>query len=388
MKVIRLAIAALCVTAAMPATYAGDNSSEPKFSIRPTGRLLFDGAVYMPDTDGFSDGVSIPDIRMGVKATYGKWYGKIDVGYSFGKIGLKDVYMQYSFNDQNLLRLGYFVHQFGLNAATSSSMKPEMEAPVPDTYFAATGRNMGLMYVMDKSRIFWGVSAMVAGTSLTTRSNDQGRISGGAITRFVYRPTTDNGCVTQLGLSLWYQTALHKRADGVTSPGYFDFKAGFPTRVASVDMLGADISDSKGVFKLSPEIVLAKSRLAFEGQYYYMNVVRGHGLPSYQAHGGYAHLRCLLVGDRSYAYSHADAGLSTPGKGTLELVAGWNYTDANAGRSHISGGKAGDYNVTLNYYINKYVVARLRYSYTDVSASSVQRDRHVHTIQGRLQILF
>ena len=58
---------------------------------------------------------------MGVKATYGKWYAKIDVGYSFGKIGMKDVYMQYSFNQSNLLRLGYFVHQFGLNAATSSS---------------------------------------------------------------------------------------------------------------------------------------------------------------------------------------------------------------------------------------------------------------------------
>ena len=61
--------------------------------------------------------------------------------------------MQYSFNQSNLLRLGYFVHQFGLNAATSSSMKPAMEAPVSDTYFAATGRNLGLMYVLDKEKV-------------------------------------------------------------------------------------------------------------------------------------------------------------------------------------------------------------------------------------------
>lgn len=385
-----VAIAALALMAPL-AALADD--SKPKFSITPTGRVLFDGAVYMPDGDGFADGVSIPDIRMGLKASYGNWSGKIDVGYSFGKLGLKDVYMQYSFNKENLLRLGYFVHQFGLNAATSSSMKPAMEAPIPDTYFAATGRNMGLMYVMDKPKTFWGVSAMVAGNSLTTRTNDQGKISGGAITRFVYRPNTTDGVVTQFGISGWYQTALHKlttndAGDKVTSPGYFGYSAGFPTRVASVSMLGADINDASGVIKISPEIVLAKSRVALEGQYYYMNVLRRHDRASYQAHGGYAHLRCLLAGDREYGYASADAGLATPGKGTLEMVAGWNYTDGNAGRSGIKGGKGSDYSLTLNYYINKYVLARLRYSYTDVNDSPVQRNRNVHTIQARLQIKF
>lgn len=388
MKRLFSSLLATALLAAIPVAALADDS-EPKFSIRPTGRVLFDGAVYMPDGDGFSDGVSIPDIRMGVKATYGKWYAKIDVGYSFGKIGLKDVYMQYNFNSSNLLRLGYFVHQFGLNAATSSSMKPEMEAPVPDTYFAATGRNIGLMYVYDKPNVFWGVSAMVAGTSLTTRSNAQGKISGGGITRFVYRPLTADGTVAQLGMSLWYQSALHKRTDtGATSPGYFNFTAGFPTRVASVDMLGAEISNARGVFKLSPEAVFAYGRVALEGQYYYMNVNRSSSLAAYQAHGGYAHLRCLILGDRQYGYAHADAGLATPGKGTLELVAGYNGTNANAGSSGIHGGKANDYNVTLNYYVNKYVVARLRYSYTDVKNSDVQRNRHVNTIQARVQILF
>ena len=56
--------------------------------------------------------------------------------------------------------------------------------------------------------------------------------------------------------------------------------------------------------------------------------------------------------------------------------------------SGIYGGKSNDYSVTLNYYINKYMIARLRYSYTDVRGSSVQRDRHVNTLQARVQFLF
>ena len=62
-----------------------------------------------------------------------------------------------------------------------------MTACRSDTYFAATGRNLGLMYVLDKEKVFLGASAMVAGTSMTTYSNDQGKISGGAIGRIVYR---------------------------------------------------------------------------------------------------------------------------------------------------------------------------------------------------------
>ncbi len=70
------------------------------------------------------------------------------------------------------------------------------------------------------------------------------------------------------------------------------------------------------------------------------------------------------------------------------MILGYNYTDANCGKAGIFGGVSNDYSVTLNYYINKYMLARLRYSYTDVRNSDVQHDRHVNTIQARLQIIF
>lgn len=175
---------------AMPALQAMAADDEPKLTVKPTGRVLMDGAVYLPDGDGLADGVALPDIRMGVKASYGKWSGKIDAGYSFNKLSMKDVYIQYSFNSENYLRAGYFVHQFGLNAATSSSMKPQMEAATTDTYFNATGRNIGLEYVHDCGPAFLSFSGIVAGTSMTSPSNEQGKVSVGALNRAVWRPVT------------------------------------------------------------------------------------------------------------------------------------------------------------------------------------------------------
>ena len=50
-----------------------------------------------------------------------------------------------------------------------------------------------------------------------------------------------------------------------------------------------------------------------------------------------------------------------------------------------------DVNCTFNYYINSWMLARLRYSYTTVRDREVENmlpKRHVNTIEARLQIIF
>lgn len=395
MKHLTLAITAIMLAGSVITAQAQE---EPKFSVKPTGRMLFDGAVYGPDTDGFSDGVAMPDIRLGAKASYGNWAAKIDVGFkpdnkNGEKLSMKDIYMQYSFNPYNLIRVGYFVHQFGLNAATSSSMKPAMEEATPNVFFNATGRNLGVMWVYDKDDWFSGISLFAASNSMFNNSNTIGKTSVGALNRLVWRPAHDEGSIAQIGISLWYQSAQHnaikdeETGESKPGPGYFDFSATFPTRVASVKMLGANITDSRSVFKLTPELVLAKDRIALESQYYYMNVNRKNGLHHYQAQGAYGLLRGLLIGDK-YTYSSADAGLATPAPGSLEMLLGYAYTNASYRKSGILGGISNDYSVSFTYYINKYMLARLRYSYTNVRSSDVMYKRHVNAIQARLQFIF
>lgn len=389
---LKIAMLSLAIISPFAANAEEGGTDGPKFKFTPSGRILFDGALYAPDGDGFADGVAIPDVRLGGKVSYGKWSGKVDIGYGFGKLSMKDVFVQYTFDDFNYIKAGYFVHQFGLNAATSSSLKPSMEVSSCDTYFNATGRNLGIQYVYDKDKFFAGVSAL-AGTSISTPASDYGKISVGATTRLVWRPYHDTGSVAQVGISGWYQSAMHKKLEDeagnpYVSPGFFDFSCQFPTRVSKVDMLGANVNDAKGLVKISPEILLSKDRLALESQYYYMNVARKNGLPSYKAQGVYALLRGLICGSPAYTYSHGDAGLAVPGPKTLECVLGYSYTNGYDSSANIFGGISNDYSVTFNYYVNKYITCRLRYSYTNVWGSSVMHDRHENIIQARIMFKF
>lgn len=49
------------------------NQSKRTLKVTPIGRLHVDGAVYLPDHNGFKSGVAIPEVRAGVKANYGNW---------------------------------------------------------------------------------------------------------------------------------------------------------------------------------------------------------------------------------------------------------------------------------------------------------------------------
>ncbi len=400
-------LAAMTAAAFAMAVPAAAQQYEEKLSVRPIGRALFDGALYLPsgplyDTpDGagprFADGVAIPDVRLGAKASYGHWRAKVDVGFAYQKLSFKDVYIRYDINPENYLQGGYFSHQFGLNTASSSSRKPSMESDTGDEFFASTERNLGITYVHDRGRYFAGVSGIVDRESMSHPANEQGKVSVAASTRLVYRPWHSTGRVVQAGLSFWIQSALHTvDADGNLSPGYFSFSTNFPTRVNKIEMLSARIDNARSLFKFSPELLLADGRLALESQFYLMNISRrasegstSVALPAYQAHGAYAMLRGLICGE-AYTYQHDEAGLATPDPRSLELVAAYSYTDATSTRAGIYGGRSHDASLTLNYYINSYVTARLRYSYTHVADSEILdlRTCRLNTIQARIQFLF
>lgn len=386
-----LAAVTLCTLGA----WAADDNDKPTISIKPTGRILMDGAAYIGGnggiTDGddatdtkFVDGVAIPDLRLGVKASYGKWKAKVDVGFGYGKVGLKDTYLEYDFNPANLVRLGYFVPQWGLNSETSSSMKQTYEEPTSNEFFYANPRLVGLMWVYDKGQYFAGTTLYVEQAAMTNNATAMGKQGWGAQTRLVWRPRCADGDVFQIGSSFNYSTPT---ADDHTA---FDYSANFPSRVSKVPLLDANIDNARGLFKMTPELLIVKGNVALEAQYYYMNVARKSGFRNYQAHGAYGMIRTLVKGSQ-YTYSHADAGVATPAPGSLEVVLSYNYTDATDTRAGIRAGITNDASCTLNYYINSWMLARLRYSYTNVrdrSVADLLPSRHVNTIEARLQIIF
>ena len=381
------AVASLCAFSAL-----ADDVSTPKFSIKPTGRILMDGAVYMggnskienDEDTKFVDGVAIPDLRLGAKASYGKWKAKIDVGFGYGKVGLKDTYIEYDINENNFIRGGYFVPQWGLNSETSSSMKPSYEEPTSNEFFYANPRLLALMWVYDKGQYFAGTSVFTEANAMKKNATEMGKQSWGVQTRLLYRPKHIDGDVLQLGCSFNYSSPDNEEHNG------FNYSANFPSRVSKVTDLSATIDHAKGSFKLSPEFLLIKGNMAFEAQYYYMNVIRKDGFKNFKAHGAYGMFRAPLIGSQ-YTYTHTDAGVATPAAGSLEMVLGYNYTKGSDSSAAVWGGISQDANCTFNYYVNSWMIARLRYSYTTVRDRKVENllpKRHVNILEARLQIIF
>lgn len=383
-KILFLASATLlCTPAALMA-----QDDEPKLKINPTGRILLDGALYAsPQKYEFKDGFAIPDVRLGAKAQYGKWKAKIDVGFAYNKVGLKDVYFEYDFNEKNLLRGGSFIHQYGLQSATSSSMKPTMEEPISNAVFN-DARQIGLMYVYNGDKFFGTGSVHVEpkATTVVLRPDQFTQEGWGFRSRLVARPLHETGKVVQVGFSGGFATPQNVN-DPNTPHNSFQFKSNFPTRVAQVTAIDATVDHAMNLWKFTPELLLNYGPVALETQYFFQRVNRREGLHAYTSQGAYATLRGLILGG-DYNYSMPDAGLATPKKGSLECVLSYNYTSLTDASAGIYGGRLNDLSCTFNYYINKYMIARLHYSYTHTWDRAGVGSMTLNGFMARLQIIF
>ena len=333
---------------------AAANAQENKLVVKPSGRILMDAAFLNSSNKTVDeqcvDGVNVPDIRIGMKVSYGKWEGKADIGYARGSVSPKDIFIQYNFNKQNFLRGGYFVHQFGYQSATSSSFKVSMEEPETHSAFGVGGRLVGLMYEHSDDKFMGTGSIYTDAQSFKKQTNHTGYQGSGFLTRLVYHPLIEKGNLFHVGIGLNYELAAENRSN-------MEFKAPYPVRVAGINAIGAKITDAKSDFKFSSELMAAKGHVGIEGQYIFMNVDRKGDAKSYNAWGAYGNLRFLL--NNEYEYVKNDAGIATPAPKSWELVAAYNYTDMNDAKAGFHGGKLSDWALTMNYYINKYMIWRV-----------------------------
>lgn len=333
---------------------AAANAQENKLVVKPSGRILMDAAFLSSSNKAVDeqcvDGVNVPDIRIGMKVSYGKWEGKADIGYARGSVSPKDIFIQYNFNKQNFLRGGYFVHQFGYQSATSSSFKVSMEEPETHSAFGVGGRLVGLMYEHSDNKFMGTGSVYTDAQSFKKQTNQTGYQGTGLLTRLVYHPFIEKGNLFHVGIGLNYELAAENRSN-------MEFKSPYPVRVAGINAIGAKITDAKNDFKFSGEVMAAKGHVGIEGQYIFMNVDRKGDAKSYKAWGAYGNLRFLL--NNEYEYVKNDAGIATPAPKSWELVAAYNYTDMNDAKAGFHGGKLSDWALTMNYYINKYMIWRV-----------------------------
>lgn len=356
-----------------------------KFTVNPTGRILIDGGYLGSPNNQFTSGIAIPDVRVGVKFSYGKYKVKLDIGYVYSKISLKDVFVERQFSSSSLLRIGHFVHQFGLQSSTSSSMKITMEEPASNEAFF-NSRLVGAMYVFEKNQYFITGSVFAENEIIKKASNETGNQGYGLMSRLVYRPFHENSTLFHIGISGALEKPRYNSNEALNHSS-FSIGSNFPTRIAKVKAIEATITEAKQLYKFSPELLVGYGPVALESQYYYVNINRKYGFQNYKASGAYAIVRGLIKG-RNYKYSTSDSGISTPDDGSFECVASYSYSDMSDSKADIRGGRMNDVAITFNYYINKFMIWRFRYSYTQVTDRAGVENQTLNAIQTRFQVIF
>ena len=360
---------------------------EPKLIVKPSGRILFDAAYIDPQhqEDQLNSGVGIPDMRVGVGFTYGQWKGKIDMGYAYGKVNMKDVFLQYDIDKKNFIRGGYFIHQYGYQSCTSSSFKETMEEPHSNAVFN-NDRMIGLMYEHTEDKFLATASVVVETDAMKQTSDATDKQALGAMTRLVYHPTIERGNMFHVGISGGIEGARYS-SDKELNHKQFTLSTRWPMRVAKVNAQQAVVTDAKLMYKFSPELLYSKGRFAIIGQYFWNRITRESGLHNFTGSGAYVTLRGLIKG-RDYSYTKTDGGLATPDPGNMELCLQYNYTSLSDASAGIYGGYLNDWALCYNFYPNKYMIWRVRASYTKVTNHSGFEDNHATILETRFQVKF
>lgn len=360
---------------------------EPKLVAKPSGRILFDAAYVNPQhqEDELKSGVGIPDFRVGVGFTYGQWKGKVDMGYAYGKVNMKDVWLEYDFDKQNFVRGGYFIHQYGFQSSTSSSFKETMEEPQSNACFN-NDRMIGLMYEYNGKK-FLGTASVVVETDAMKQTTDvTGNEGVGAMTRLLYRPYAERGKMFQVGVSGGIEGARYSSKEELDHK-QFTLSTRWPMRVAKVNSQQAVVTDAKAMYKFSPEVMYSYGRFAVIGQYFLNSISRENNLKTFTGSGAYVTLRGLIKG-RNYAPNMGDGGIATPDPGNMELCLQYNYTSLSDASAGVYGGYLNDWALCYNYYPNKYMIWRVRASWTKVTNRSGFADNEATILETRLQVKF
>lgn len=354
-NILKVSLFSLCLLS------AGTASSQSKFKVTPTSRLLLDGATYSTDNVDLTEGFGVRDFRMGLKAYYEQFYFKADASFVNNKVSLKDIYLQYNLDDKSFLRAGHFTVPFGLSSAYGTAQKQFMAEPSSNVY--QMGRRVGIMHSVWNDNFWISYGAFADAKTISESTDVSGKQGYTLGERFVYRPICNDGYLLQAGFSMNHVQA---EARGVGKERTFTYSAPFLTAVDKTKAVDALIDKARYENKYTVELAGIYKSFALESQYYYSDIKRADS-PSYKSNGFYVTAKGLILNRVDYGYNKQSAGLNSPSNKNLELIAGYSVLDLNDKKPGIYGGKMQDISIGLAYYWNKYVTFRTNYSYITVT---------------------
>lgn len=355
--------------------------------ITPGGRFYFDGATFIEDETDMSNGVSLSDLRVGLKAKYKNWDAKIDVGFASSTVSAKDIFLQYNFNKSSYLRGGHFAEPFGIDHMESSGNIKFLTANGTSNAFSP-GRKVGLEYVGWTKNLWFGAGVFGDGDDINNKiEGDDGYAATG---RLVFNPLQNPGKIFHVGVAGSYRKAdaAGYDASGRDNPKSISYGSALLSNVDKRKVISAKIADADYQAKYALELIGAYGPVFFQGEYFYSIAERKNDLASYKASGAYGQIGILAIGG-DYTYSSSWGRMGTPKPGSLEFALRYNYTDLDDSGSGIKGGRMSDWSFATNYYLNKYITFKLNYNNVSLGKNaSLAADETINAIQARVQVIF
>ena len=245
---------------------------------------------------------------------------------------------------------------------------------------------IGLMYEHMDNKVLATASVVVETDAMKQTTDATGKQALGAMTRLLYHPAIERGNIFHIGISTGIEGARYS-SDESQNHKLFTLTTRWPMRVAKVNAQEAIVNDAKLMYKFSPEVLYSYDRFSIVGQYFWNRITRDNGLHAFTGSGAYVTLRGLIKG-RNYSYTKTDGGIATPDPGNMEICLQYNYTALSDASAGIYGGYLNDWALCYNFYPNKYMIWRVRASYTKVTNRSGFEDNHASIIETRFQVKF
>jgi phosphate-selective porin OprO/OprP len=327
-------------------------SDDGAFKYWLDGRVQLDAAAYTGGQNELGSGSEVRRARIGIKTVlYRNWYGEIDVDFAGNAIEMKDMWLGYEGLQNSLIKVGNFKEPFSLETLTSSKNITFMERSYVDNF--SPDRNLGVS-VTHWGRLWQaslGAFQQPAGDVDASAANEATAVTG----RVTFAPVLADRRLLHVGL------AASRRTPDAGLPAdahQMRFRARPETDVSLARFLTTGkIKNVDFTFYNNAELAMVAGPVSVQAEGTRVSVHRRADLETATFDGGYAYVSWFLTGEsRQYLVDEGEFDRVYPksAQGAWELAARISTMNLNdfSPDVNIKGGKATNYTLGVNWYIN------------------------------------
>ena len=334
------------------------------------GRVFFDGGVLNRDSTVTS--FQVNDLRLGTVIRFEEhWETKIELGYGDSKNSLKDIYLNYSIAKHNI-RLGYHYEPFGNARVGTTNYRFITDAPSDKAL--GNKRKLGISYSYNQPWINVVAGVFSDGDIEKSKPLNRGYSLAAKVTG---RPLMEDKKLIHIGIAPRFNS----------SDQQISFSCGSPTDLLSKSdntLIEARIDQVINQWKLDLELIMLYNKWYFQGQYFLAHLNR-FATENYNAKGGYAQIGYMILGAK-HNYNPETGMIVNPAPKSLEILL--RYDNTNLNDASIQGGRITDISLGMNYFINKFVAAKINYTRMLPGKTALSGNQEFDIIQARLQFSF